>query len=137
VMSISQQPTVALTRAQRDAVHDAVELICGRDELSHFDPDRREDITSLIGHLSAVPRLLEQIGWERGGDRETYELDIDDDIANLMQEVGRTGIAVLTDAYRSGDMRAVDVDVAKVAAAGIVEGPRREAMATAIITRER
>jgi hypothetical protein len=120
--STSQQTSsVTLTRAQRDAVHDAVELICGRDEMSHFDPDRREVITSLIGHLSAVPRLLEQIGWEREGVRETYELEIDDDIAKLMQEVGRIGIEVLTDAFRSGDMRAFDVDVAKVAAAGIVQ----------------
>jgi hypothetical protein len=130
-----QHLSVTLDRVQRDGVRDAVDLLFISDMLARSESYGRERVISHLTHLSAVPELLEQLGWEKEGDRDSYVLELDDQIVGLMQEVGRMGSEELTDGYTAvrvcramtaeywGDdagERYFDLDTAKVDAAAVV-----------------
>jgi len=42
-------------------------------------------------------RVLDQLGWEADGDRSSYTLEVDAEIAELMREVGRIGRELAAD----------------------------------------
>lgn len=99
-----------------------------------------------IDRLAACLRLLDQIGWQQHGNRESYRVELDDDTARFIQRMGKVARRTLEDARRDltvlrdpdeqatyyADVvetawRLIDLDLDAISAAGIV----RDALATA------
>jgi hypothetical protein len=84
--STPQQSGMVLNLVQRDAMRESVGYIVwlegerGGTSLGQGSAVR----------LAASARILAQLGWEEAGHRDSYPLEVDEEIANLMREwVGR------------------------------------------------
>jgi hypothetical protein len=139
----TQQPTVTLTREHRDAIRDDIELIfSGAGDLRFYlrrakDPAEADNARELLWRLEVCTRLLDQLGWQRHADQDTYRLDVDADVARFMEWFGeraredllaeRADWPHLTDEdQRESARRIIDADLDAVDAARLV----REAFAT-------
>ena len=93
----NKPPVVTLTAEQRDAFCEGVDMALYRlrdgDLLSAFYADPRGTITQ----LSACVLVFDALGWEKHGERETYELRLDGDVARLSHNVAEYAAAVLAD----------------------------------------
>jgi hypothetical protein len=124
-MMVSQQSDATLTRAQRDAVHEHIgHVFAGEGDGLEFAVARgdRPRVRSAIWRLGVGVRMLDQLGWEEDGDRDSYRLELDDDIAAFMEELGRHGDAALQDDLRPGEPQSlIDIDRAMIDAARVVK----------------
>jgi hypothetical protein len=80
---------VILDRAKRDAMRESVGHIFAMegDYLDHdYVGHEREGARSAIRRLTAGAGILDQLGWVQEGDRDSYRLEADDDISELMRE---------------------------------------------------
>jgi hypothetical protein len=118
-ISTAQQPSVTLTLAQRDAVHEFIGHLLAADG-NVLDMSRgqleREFVIHASWRLSVGARILDQLGPEADGNRDSYSLELDDDIAKLMQEVGREA----SDTLR-GDLRTDDHGVMLYPGAAVID----------------
>jgi hypothetical protein len=78
---------------QRDAMRESVGHIFAM-QGHYLDHDyvghERDGVRSAIRRLTAGAGILDQLGWVQQGDRDSYRLEADDDISELMREwVGR------------------------------------------------
>jgi hypothetical protein len=99
--------SITLTPAQRDAVREEVESICnlGTDLVLYLegapsDPTSAKWIADWTRQAAAGARLLEQLGWEERGERRSYELDVDQGVADFMQLVCERTLGTLQDDCR-------------------------------------
>jgi hypothetical protein len=129
------QPTsVVLTAANRDAIFEEVEFAieCAGDlpfMLEHGAERAcdRDDARELVARLHVAVRLLDQLGWQRTGDRDDYVVEVDEEtdwfaarvesyaLAGL--EYNRKGLATGDDEKRATARRLVDSDLEKLEAA--------------------
>jgi hypothetical protein len=115
--------SVTLSRLQRDGVREHIGHIISRDgnSLDVGGVDREIAMTA-IGHLIGGFRILEQLGWQEHGDRDAYTLEVDDDLAAFMGELGRQADeAVMDDLQGPQPDPYIDLDRATVDAAHIVK----------------
>ncbi|MBV8220830.1 MAG: hypothetical protein JO325_20390 [Solirubrobacterales bacterium] len=129
------QPTsVVLTAANRDAILEEIEFAfeCAGDLpfLLEHGAERacdRDDARDLIARLLAAVRLLDQLGWQRSGDRDDYVVEVDEAIdwfaarieryALAGLEYNRQGLLTGDDRNRATTRRLVDSDLEKLEAA--------------------
>lgn len=83
-MATKSKPLVTLTRQHRAAIYAEVDRLMSLsgDITIHFDHEAdREWITQWAERqMPAYVRLLDQLGWQRDSDRETYELEVDETV---------------------------------------------------------
>ena len=116
-MSTSQQSVVTLTPAHREGLLDDIACRFHVDELECYQVEEleREEVLSTIWGLNVAVRILDQLaGWQQAPDRDSYTLELDDDIVRFMRELERNAREILRD---GGDD---DIDFAKLDAARIV-----------------
>jgi hypothetical protein len=51
----------------------------------------------VIWQLGVAVRMLDQLGWQRAGNREGYVLDVDADVDRFVAEIERDALAALED----------------------------------------
>jgi hypothetical protein len=99
--------SITFTTAQRDAVREEVESICHlgtdlrvylRDAAS--DPSSARWIADWTQQVAVGARLLERLGWQEHGEDRSYELDVDQDVAEFMQRVCERTLGTLQDDCR-------------------------------------
>lgn len=101
-MATTTDRPVTISREMRDAVHSDLTLVIegvGGGLHHRITPDKndqaeaRDDVEILRGALS----LLDQIGWSEDGDRDSYEIQLDDGIVRVARAIGGRGVATLED----------------------------------------
>ena len=135
---VSTQPTnVVLTRAHRDAIFDeiafAFELACDLPIILDHAPESvvdREDAHHLVTQLRVAVRLLDQIGWQRSGDRDRYVVEVDESVnwfaariessALAALDYNRRGLLARRDEVRATVRRLIDADLEKLQAARVL-----------------
>jgi hypothetical protein len=96
-MVTKEQPVrVTLTREHRDAIYEEIESVVGLSSDLHiyhrdaeFDLDDRRAFADIVWRLDVSVRLLEQLGWQVRGDRDSYELQVDADVARFMEKLDK------------------------------------------------
>jgi hypothetical protein len=128
---------VVLTRAQRDAILEEIEFAFESAgdlpfllEHGTESPRDRDDARELISRLHVAVRILDQLGWERSGDRDGYVLELDEDVdwfakriesfARAGLEYNRPGLLARDERARATTRRLLDADLAKLRAARVV-----------------
>jgi hypothetical protein len=103
-MAAKQHPTVTLTREHRDAIYQEIVSVVHLGSDLHLyladaecDARDRAELLDVVGRLSVCVRLLEQLGWKKRGDRDSYELEVDEDVARFMEHVDRHARGALED----------------------------------------
>jgi hypothetical protein len=103
-MASKQHPIVTLTRAHRDAIYEHIEcFVAVGTEINRsladaeFDPEERAFLRAYAKRLTAITRLLDVLGWEKLGNHESYELEVDDQVAEFMREVEKHARGALQD----------------------------------------
>ena len=89
----------------------------------------REDARELVTRLHVVVRLLDQLGWQRTGDREGYLLEVDEAVDWFAARIESFALAGLEynrgglsagDRVRARTQRLIDADLEKLRAARVV-----------------
>jgi hypothetical protein len=103
-MATSCISSVVLTREHRDPIYEEiVSVIHLGDDLpiyltrGEFDTSDRDWLKAVNRKLAACTRLLDDLGWEQQGNRDSYELEVDQDIAQFMEELDRGARGALKD----------------------------------------
>jgi hypothetical protein len=129
--------SVVLTRAQRDAILEEIEFAFESAGdlpfLLEHGAERqrdREDARDLISRLSVATRILDQLGWERSGNRDRYLLEVDEDVdwfAKRIESFAQAGLDYNRPKLFAGDERVratsrrlLDADLAKLGAARVI-----------------
>ena len=129
--------SVVLTPSHRDAIFD--EIVFAFESagdlpfmLEHGAESTRdrEDARDLVSRLHVAVGLLNQLGWERTGDREGYVLEVDEAVdwfaariesfALAGLEYNRGGLFAGDDRVRASTQRLIDADLEKLRAARVV-----------------
>jgi hypothetical protein len=103
-MAIREPTDVVLSLAQRDAIFADIDFTfeSARDlplMLEH-GVERvgdRIDVRELIWRLQVAVRLLDQLGWQRSGNRAGYVLEVDADISRFAAGLERHALGALED----------------------------------------
>jgi hypothetical protein len=97
--------TVTLTRTERDGIRDYVGGILEADDLAHNVRDGRADLVKeAVAQYPICIRVLDQIGWEQTGDRDSYEIEADAEVVALMEKVGEAAIRTLQDDWGDDEL---------------------------------
>jgi hypothetical protein len=103
-MATRRSATVTLTREHRDAIYEEINGVIHQGSDLHmyfadaeFDMEDRDWIRAFSRKLPVCLRLLDQLGWQQRGDRNSYTLDVDDDAARFMQDLDRHARDALED----------------------------------------
>jgi hypothetical protein len=136
--------SIQLTREQRDAIYEEVENVmnAGGDLGVLFrrgpDQDDREWVLRFHRRLQAAIRLLDQVGWNRTGVRDSYALEIDADLVQFMCEMEGHALDALEDDRRDLDpadaedlavsCHLVDLDLAALSVARRAQAAYSEAV---------
>ena len=117
-----------------------------------MDEGDRQWLRTIAWRLTVCARLLDQLGWQEHGDRDGYELAVDEDIERFMAhlgqsarqalEGGRKGLLAPRQAYAGYEMtdeeweqhraavrELVDIDLDAIDAARIVQTAFQQAVA--------
>jgi hypothetical protein len=139
------EPThVVITRAQRDAIFEeidfAFECACELPLLLEYGPKSIGDrgyTRDLIWLLQVSLRLLDQLGWQRSGNRPGYVVEVDADVDRFAARLERYALVALEDNRRAlldGDVelretarQLIDNDLDALEAARIVRAAYRDA----------
>ncbi len=136
-VATNESTTIMLTRAHRDAIFEEIEFAfeSARDlpvMLEHgahniFD---RHEARDLIWRLQVATRLLEQLGWQRDGERDGYVLEVDEDVDRFAERIESYALVALNDnrrglrdgnsEVRASARRLIDTDLDTLAAARVV-----------------
>jgi hypothetical protein len=134
----SGKPTnVMLTCAHRDAIFEeiefAFELACDLPIILQDAPESavdREDAHHLITQLQVAVGLLDQIGWQRSGDRDRYVIRVDEGVnwfasrieshALAALDYNRRGLRARGDEVRASVRRLIDADLEKLQVARVL-----------------
>jgi hypothetical protein len=136
--------SVALTPAHRDAIFEEIVFAfdCAGDLPFMLDhgaesPRDRDDARDLVSRLHVAVGLLDQLGWQRKGDRERYVLEVDEAVdwfaariesfALAGLEYNRPGLFAGDDRVRARTQRLIDADLEKLRAARVVRAAFRVA----------
>lgn len=129
--------SVVLTSAHRDAImEDIVFTFDSAGDLSFMlehgaeSGCDREDARDLVSRLHVAVVLLDQLGWERKGDRESYVLEVDEAVDSFAAQIesfalagleyNRGGLFAGDDRVRATAQRLIDADLEKLRAARVV-----------------
>lgn len=141
---MKQPICVTLTRVHRDAIFDEIDYVfeSGRDlpfmlEHGAYSTCDRHEARDLIWRLQVAARLLDQLGWQRNGDRESYVLEVDAGIdrfaariesyALVALEDNRRGLLEGDDEIRATARRLIDIDLDALKAARVIRAAFRVA----------
>ena len=93
---------VILTRAQRNAIFEEIEFAfesaCDLPFMLEHAPQSTvdtDDARDLVTGLQAAVGLLDQIGWERQGDRDRYAVEVDADVDTFAARIETFALAGL------------------------------------------
>jgi hypothetical protein len=106
-MGTKHHPRVTLTREHRDAIYEEIESVVHLgDDLpiyladGEFDPSDRDWLKAFSWKTGVCVRLLDQLGWQRQGDRDSYELEVDQNCARFMEDLDSRARGALKDDSR-------------------------------------
>jgi hypothetical protein len=133
-MAATKPTSVVLTRAYRDAIFEEIEFAfesaCDLPFMLEHAPGSTvdsEDARDLISRLQGAVGLLDQIGWQRSGDRDRYVIEVDDAVnwfaariesfAVAALEYNRQGLLAGDDGVSATVRRLIDADLDKLHAA--------------------
>lgn len=136
-MATTRPATVTLARVHRDAIFEEIQFIfesaCDLPfMLEHAAQNRvdSDDARDLIAHLHVAAGLLDQIGWQRSGEREDYCLELDEGLDEVAARIESFALAALEDNRRgliaseheasATVRRLIDADLEKLQAARII-----------------
>jgi hypothetical protein len=139
-MTPIQRTSIILTRAQRDAIFEEIQLTfesaCELPFMLEGAPESTvdsDDARDLIMQLRVAVRLLDQIGWHETGDRDSYVLEVDDAVDWFAARIesfvlatldyNRGGLLAADDEASATARRLIDADLEKLAAARILRTP--------------
>jgi hypothetical protein len=115
-----QRTSIILTRAQRDAIFEEIKLAfesaCELPFMLEHAPESTVDsdeVRDLIMQLQVGVRLLEQIGWQETGDRDSYLLEVDDTVDWFAARIESFVLATLE--YNRGGLLAPDAEISAAA----------------------
>jgi hypothetical protein len=132
------KPTsVILTRAHRDAIFEEIEFAfesaCDLPFMLEHAPESpvdSDDARDVVTRLRVAVGLLDQIGWQRSGDRDGYLLEVDEAVDWFAAGIERFALAALEDNRRrllAGEdevgataRRLIDADLERLMAARVV-----------------
>lgn len=142
-MGKERSAIITLTRAQRDVIFEEIEFVfeSARD-LSFMLEHGAESICDriyardLISRLGIASRILDQLSWRPGGDRDSYLLEVDAEVDSFVERIERYALAALedmrpglTDAddhIRASARRLIDFDLDALDAARTVRAAFRQ-----------
>jgi hypothetical protein len=134
----NREPTsIILTRAHRDAIFEEIGFAfdAARDlplmlEHGAYNIYDRREARDVIWRLEVAARLLDQLGWERDGNREGYVLEVDEDVDRFVARIESYALAALADnrrgllegneEIRARVRRLIDTDLDALEAARVV-----------------
>jgi hypothetical protein len=136
-MASTNSTSVVLTRTHRDALFHEIEFafeaagglpfMLERAAASRIDS---EDARDLVIQLQAAVGLLDQIGWERTGDRDDYVIEVDEAVNAFAARIESFARAALE--YNGQRVepsaavrRLIDADLEKLQAARILRSAHR------------
>jgi hypothetical protein len=136
-MAATKPTSVVLTRAHRDAIYDEIEFAfesaCDLPFMLEHAPASTVDsehARDLVTQLQVAVGLLDQIGWQRSGDRDRYVIEVDEAIDWFAMRIERVALAALDynrhalpdsgDGRRATVLRLIDADLEKLQAARIL-----------------
>jgi hypothetical protein len=128
---------VVLSAAHRDAIFEEIEFAFDSAGdlpfmLEHGAESTRDrdDARELVSRLHVAVRLLDQLGWERRGDRDSYLLEVDEAVARFAErierfalaglEYNRAGLSAGDDRLRASTRQLIDTDLEKLKAARLL-----------------
>jgi hypothetical protein len=137
VMTGPGSVSVVLTATQRDAILEEIEFVFELAGdlpfmLEHANESERErdDARELVSRLHVSVSLLDQLGWEPRGERDSYVVEVDDAVesfADRMERFARAGLEhnrprlVSSDErVRATTRRLIDADLEKLRAARVL-----------------
>lgn len=129
--------SVVLTPAHRNAIIEEIEFafesagglpfMLEHGAESARDRDGARDVISRLGVALSV---LDQLGWQLRGDRESYVLEVDEEIdefaawierfARAGLEYNRAGLVAADERVRANAQRLIDADLEKLRAARVI-----------------
>jgi hypothetical protein len=129
--------SVVLTPAHRDAIVEEIEFAFESAGgltfmLEHGSESARDrdSARELISRLNVALALLDQLGWQPHGTRESYVLEVDaaiDEFAAWIEccaraglEYNRTGLVAADERVRASAQRLIDADLEKLRAARVI-----------------
>ena len=129
--------SVVLTLAQRNAIFEEIVFTfdCAGDlpfMLEHGPESERDraEARDLASRVHVAVRLLDQLGWQQKGDRESYVLEVDEAVdwfagrierfALAGLEYNRSGLLAEDERTRARTQRLIDADLEKLRAARVV-----------------
>ncbi len=98
-----QTPVVTLSLAHRNAIREEVEcLISESGDLRIYaerldEAPNRDWIRNRVARLAIGVHLLDRLGWELYGDKDAYELTLDADVVQFMDELKARAEGALED----------------------------------------
>jgi hypothetical protein len=136
-MTVTKATSVTLTRAHRDAIFEEIEFAfesaCDLAFMLEHAPGNTvdsDDARELIMRLRVAVALLDQIGWERSGDRDDYTVEVDEAVdwfaariesfALAGLEYNREGLVAGEHSLGATARRLIDADLDKLKAARLV-----------------
>jgi hypothetical protein len=136
-MTATDPMSVVLTPAHRAAILEEIEFAFESAGDLTFMLERapgsqrdQDDARDLISRLHIAVRLLDQLGWERSGDRDGYLLEVDEGVdwfaeriesfARAGLEYNRPGLLAGDERTRATTRRLLDADLAKLRAARVL-----------------
>ncbi|HTX32837.1 MAG TPA: hypothetical protein VMD09_15745 [Solirubrobacteraceae bacterium] len=136
-MATTQPTSVVLTRAHRDALFQEIEFAFEAAgglpfmlEHAPGGPADSEGARDLIAQLQVAVRLLDQIGWQRTGDRDEYLIEVDEAVNAFALRIESFARAALeyngersratADAPSEAVRRLIDTDLEKLQAARLL-----------------
>lgn len=135
--ALTNPVSVILTPAHRDAILEEIEFAFESAGdlpfmLEHGGENKcdRDDARELIARLRVAVELLDQLGWQRTGNRDGYVLEVDEGVdwfASRIEsfalaglEFNRQGCSAGADGVRTTTRRLIDADLEKLSAARLV-----------------
>jgi hypothetical protein len=140
-MAPKRRTSILLTRTQRDAIFEEIKLAFDSacelpfmlDHAAESTVDS-DDARDLITQLQVAVGLLDQIGWQRSGDRDSYLLEVDEDVdwfaarietfALATLEYNRGGLLAADDEVSANARRLIDADLDTLIAARVLRTRR-------------
>lgn len=136
-MAATEPTSVILTTVQRDAIFKEIEFAfdCAGDLpflLEHGAENGcdRDDARDLVTRLQVAIQLLDQLGWQPSGDRDSYVVDVDETVdwfATRMASYALAGLEHNRGGPVAGDDRTqaatrelIDADLEKLGAARVL-----------------
>jgi hypothetical protein len=81
--------TVTLDKVQRDGLHRNVGMMLDGDSLESPTSENEAEVKDIVRQLPVCCAVLDQIGWDEHGDRDSYTLEVDEGTAAAVSRMVR------------------------------------------------